>query len=144
MRVIEYAKEGQIIILTKEEVNKFKAFLEKEGYKEINQYDPVEYIRNDLSDYMIQTIKCPECGTIQPALVHVTMPFNSCVHHCKSCEHIITESDWEEVEDEDNMNIEHAYRLLNFHLKSCKDSTLEKISQIDINNAIETILKCTK
>lgn len=43
-------------------------------------------------------IECPECGTIQPALIDRSKFWDSFVHECRNCSYMITESDWEEVE----------------------------------------------
>jgi predicted RNA-binding Zn-ribbon protein involved in translation (DUF1610 family) len=49
-----------------------------------------------------ETIKCPECGTIQEAEVLHTEPFSTYLHDCISCNYTITESEWECV-DVDNV-----------------------------------------
>jgi hypothetical protein len=47
-----------------------------------------------------ETIICPECKTVQMAIVEATPIFNSYVHECVKCEHIITESEWQTVKEE--------------------------------------------
>lgn len=46
-----------------------------------------------------ETIKCPNCGHIQEAIVEMTKPFATYIHTCEKCKFIITESDWEKVYD---------------------------------------------
>jgi hypothetical protein len=47
-----------------------------------------------------QLIECPECGSIQGALVYQKAwhPFQTYIHRCTECEYMITESDWQCVE----------------------------------------------
>jgi len=47
-----------------------------------------------------ETIRCPECGCVQMAEVEHTEPWYSYVHHCEKCGYIITESEWEIVNNE--------------------------------------------
>ena len=49
-----------------------------------------------------QTIKCPECGTIQQAEVSFAplIGWGDYVHECEHCGYSITESEWEQVEPE--------------------------------------------
>lgn len=42
-------------------------------------------------------IKCPECKTIQGAIVENSMPFATFIHICEKCDYVIMESEWEEV-----------------------------------------------
>lgn len=44
--------------------------------------------------FHIETIICPECGKIQPAVVEHTWPFYSYVHECHRCHYTIMESEW--------------------------------------------------
>lgn len=46
-----------------------------------------------------EKIKCPECSSIQKAIVQHTFPWMSYVHECKNCNYIIMESEWEKVEE---------------------------------------------
>lgn len=48
-------------------------------------------------EFHIETIKCPECGTIQEAEVKHTLPWPLYAHICSNCLYGITESEWEEV-----------------------------------------------
>jgi len=50
-----------------------------------------------------QTIKCPECGTIQEAEVSFVplISWGNYIHKCNHCGYTITESEWEQVETED-------------------------------------------
>ncbi len=57
----------------------------------------------------LQTIKCPECLMVCEAEVFREQPWFVYVHECEHCGYIITESDWEEVADED----------INLHDGSC-------------------------
>ena len=47
-----------------------------------------------------ETIRCPECGTVQTAVVDFKdwMPFPAYVHFCEHCKHVILESEWEGVQ----------------------------------------------
>ena len=51
----------------------------------------------------IQTIKCPECGTIQQAEVSFVplIGGGDYIHECSHCGYTITESEWEQVKPED-------------------------------------------
>jgi phage FluMu protein Com len=42
-----------------------------------------------------ELIKCPECNTVQQAMVEHTAPFATFIHHCSKCNHIIMESEWD-------------------------------------------------
>jgi len=42
-------------------------------------------------------IKCPECETIQDAIVEHTIPFHTYIHDCIKCGFLIMESEWDEV-----------------------------------------------
>lgn len=44
-----------------------------------------------------ETIKCPECGKIQDAVVKHTWPWYSYIHTCE-CGHTIMESEWNRAE----------------------------------------------
>lgn len=48
-----------------------------------------------------ETIQCPECDTIQEATInhYEGHPFETILHDCIQCEHIIMEAEWEKVED---------------------------------------------
>jgi len=41
-----------------------------------------------------ETIKCPECGHIQTAMVQETEPFYTYLHECYNCGYMIMESEW--------------------------------------------------
>lgn len=60
----------------------------------------------DNQKYHVEIIICPNCKTEQKAKVLHTDPFNSYVHTCK-CGFIITESDWEEVENLPKPAVQH-------------------------------------
>ena len=45
-----------------------------------------------------ETIKCPQCKALQTATVLHTIPFGSYVHFC-DCGYIITESEWDKVDE---------------------------------------------
>lgn len=47
-----------------------------------------------------EKIICPECKSIQDAIVEHTPLWNMYVHECTECGYIIMESEWERVEDE--------------------------------------------
>lgn len=42
-------------------------------------------------------IRCPECATIQAAIIHPGIPFATYIHDCVSCKYTIMESEWDEV-----------------------------------------------
>lgn len=42
-------------------------------------------------------IECDKCSTVQAAIVEHIIPFNTYIHHCVSCQNIITESEWNEI-----------------------------------------------
>lgn len=69
-------------------------------------YDnPIENIKGKLSfwDYPgIEEVKieCPECGSIEIAVEdHRTEPFSTYLHCCNKCEYVITESEWNRVNE---------------------------------------------
>lgn len=41
-----------------------------------------------------ESIVCPECEQVQPAVVKHTVPWHSRVHVCQFCQHTIMESEW--------------------------------------------------
>lgn len=47
-----------------------------------------------------ETIKCPECGLVQEAIVEHTFPWPTFIHHCSGCKHIIMESEWQRVNEQ--------------------------------------------
>jgi Zn ribbon nucleic-acid-binding protein len=51
---------------------------------------------NDIKSH-VETIQCPECKTIQDALVLHTMPLATYIHDCVKCEYTIMESEWDLV-----------------------------------------------
>lgn len=44
-----------------------------------------------------EVIECPECSTINNAIVLETVPFWSYVHYCINCNYCIMESEWKEI-----------------------------------------------
>lgn len=44
-----------------------------------------------------ETIRCPNCESIQCAEILHTFPWHSYVHNCTSCGYVIMESEWEPV-----------------------------------------------
>lgn len=46
-----------------------------------------------------EIIKCPNCGSVEAAEVEHKEPFHSYTHTCR-CGYVITESDWDRVENE--------------------------------------------
>lgn len=44
-----------------------------------------------------EIIVCPECEHEQVARVMHLQPFNSYIHDCKKCKHLIMESEWNQV-----------------------------------------------
>lgn len=48
----------------------------------------------------IETIKCPNCGSIENAQVEHTQPFYNYTHQCSKCGYIITESEWEKIREQ--------------------------------------------
>lgn len=62
-------------------------------------------IQDEFCDYILEqltasvkTIRCPNCGKVQKALVRHTPIFDDFTHHCDGCDYWITESEWEEAE----------------------------------------------
>lgn len=49
-----------------------------------------------------EKIQCPECDKIQLAEVKESHPFTIYIHDCESCGYVITESDWNIVEEKFN------------------------------------------
>jgi phage FluMu protein Com len=45
-------------------------------------------------DWHMEKIKCPRCGTVQWAKVEHTTPWMTYIHHCKTCDWLVMESDW--------------------------------------------------
>ncbi len=43
-------------------------------------------------------IQCPECNTIQDAVVEMTAPFPTYIHHCEKCAYVIMESEFNIVD----------------------------------------------
>lgn len=61
-------------------------------------------IQDEFCDYIlmqltasVKTIRCPQCGMVQKALVRHTPIFDDYTHHCDGCDYWITESEFEEV-----------------------------------------------
>jgi len=48
-------------------------------------------------------IVCPECDSVQDAIVEGAWPWPIYVHHCTNCKHIIMESEWNELKDDSDM-----------------------------------------
>lgn len=46
-----------------------------------------------------ETVRCPECESIEVATVEHYWPWPAFVHHCSKCAYIIMESEWERVND---------------------------------------------
>lgn len=46
-----------------------------------------------------ETIRCPECGTVQEAEVEATIPWFTYIHTCEKCGYVIMESEWERMDD---------------------------------------------
>lgn len=57
---------------------------------------------NNRTEHHIERIECPECGTRQIATILHTSPFWTWLHHCISCNHTITESEWICIDTEGN------------------------------------------
>ena len=79
------------IILKQEYHNFSKLSKEQKEYLEKSIYD------DSFIDYHIETIKCPNCNTIQKAKVIHKIPFYDYTFECEKCKYIITESEWENV-----------------------------------------------
>lgn len=64
---------------------------------------PIENVKGKLSfwdypDIKEVKIECPECGSIEIAVEdYTTAPFPTYLHRCNKCEHVIIESEWNEV-----------------------------------------------
>lgn len=46
-----------------------------------------------------ETIRCPQCGTVQTAFVEHTYPWWWYVHDCAECGYTILESEWSNIEN---------------------------------------------
>lgn len=44
-----------------------------------------------------EKIKCPECKTIQIAIVIHTFPLYTYIHNCTKCKYLIMESEWNKI-----------------------------------------------
>lgn len=44
-----------------------------------------------------ETIICPNCKSHELAFVEYTFPWNTMIHHCRLCEYIIMENEWNKV-----------------------------------------------
>lgn len=42
-------------------------------------------------------VECEQCNTVQAAIVVHTHVWDSYIHKCVSCKHIITESEWNKI-----------------------------------------------
>lgn len=51
---------------------------------------------NELKSHQ-EIIQCPECKSIQTAIVEHKWPWYSYVHECDNCKYIIMESEWNNV-----------------------------------------------
>ena len=67
----------------------------KQEYKDILEKSVYE---DDYVDYHIETIKCPNCNTIQKAKVLHKTPFYDYTHECEKCKYLIMESEWNKYE----------------------------------------------
>lgn len=61
-----------------------------------------------------ETIRCPNCESVQVATVEHTVPWYTYVHTCTNCEYIILESEWGVVDEEElaSMDLEDQFDLL--------------------------------
>jgi ribosomal protein L37AE/L43A len=48
-----------------------------------------------------EKIKCPNCNSVEDAIVEHTIPFATFVHTCSQCDYIIMESEWQKATDEE-------------------------------------------
>lgn len=62
-------------------------------------------IQDEFCDYIliqltaaVKSIRCPNCGTVQKALLRNTIPFADFTNQCLHCGYYITESDFDEVD----------------------------------------------
>ena len=49
--------------------------------------------------YRNEKIVCPNCDSIQDAIVGLGHPWDTYYHHCLSCEYIIMESEWDPLSE---------------------------------------------
>lgn len=47
--------------------------------------------------YTPQIIRCPECQLVQPAVIIHSFPFDTYIHRCEKCAHVIMESEWDGI-----------------------------------------------
>lgn len=64
-----------------------------------------------LVEHVVRTrIRCPECGRVQRAFILKTVidetwiraNWDTYFHECRKCQHIILESEWDEVNNEES------------------------------------------
>lgn len=77
----------------------------------------------DVRISLLRIIECPLCKHIQPAKVEPKIPFDSYIHHCVKCGYVIMESEWNEVD------VNQQTSKLQQELKECKeDSEFNKVA----------------
>ncbi len=59
----------------------------------------IRYTFEKRKTYRVQ-IECPNCGAIETAIVEHDDPFNTYIHDCTKCGYTITESEWNEVKQD--------------------------------------------
>lgn len=65
-----------------------------------------------------EMICCPDCNTIQAAIVEIAIPFGSYVHECVNCKYIIMESEWNEVKPFKNETPNLETKSIHPHLQA--------------------------
>ena len=51
----------------------------------------------DDNDFTAVIIKCPECESVQDAIIEHTIPFYTYIHQCERCNYIIMESEFNQI-----------------------------------------------
>ena len=88
-KLIVLFQKGLTYVELKREYADFSAV--KQEYKDILESS---FYEDDYAIYHIETIKCPECNTVQKAKVYHKTPFYDYTHECEKCGYIIMESEW--------------------------------------------------
>ena len=82
-----------------------------------------------------EKIKCPDCGTIQDAIVEHTIPFHTYLHNCEKCNLTIMESDWEVVPNTKQLTA--MQELISYQANLIKEQG-HKLSAYEILNMVST------
>lgn len=89
------------------------------------------------SVFVPRKIICPNCGKVCDAEVETNedAPFNSFVHECEHCGHMITESEWMEVEDRIRCGVQCHFEGRKITVAELKE---DKIFVLSVQNTPES------